>query len=76
METSHNVRTSFLDFVHFEESTTKKKKEHILETMRKEGEVLLIWVQQKQPVLLGSVSSPLCVCENWKWYVVKHNCVN
>ena len=22
---------------------------------------------------LGSVSSPLCVCENWKWYAVKHN---
>jgi len=25
---------------------------------------------------LGSVSSPLCVCENWKGYVVKHNYVN
>ena len=25
---------------------------------------------------LGSVSSPLCVCETRKRYVVKHNCVN
>ena len=24
---------------------------------------------------LGSVSSPLCVCENWKGYVVKHKYV-
>jgi len=27
------------------------------------------------PKLLGSVSSPLCVCETWKLYIVKHNCV-
>jgi len=27
-------------------------------------------------VTLGSVSSPLCVCENWKGYVVKHNYVS
>ena len=26
-------------------------------------------------VNFGSVSSPLCVCENWKVYVVKHNSV-
>jgi len=25
---------------------------------------------------LGGVSSPLCVCENWKGYAVKHNCAN
>jgi len=25
---------------------------------------------------LGSVSSPLCVCESWKGYAVKHNYVN
>ena len=25
---------------------------------------------------IGSVSSPLCVCEYWKGYVVKHNYVN
>ena len=24
---------------------------------------------------LGSVSSPLCVCETWKRYVVKHNLI-
>jgi hypothetical protein len=28
------------------------------------------------PSYVGSVSSPLCVCENWKGYVVKHNYVN
>jgi len=22
------------------------------------------------------VCHPRCVCENWKWYVVKHNSVN
>jgi len=26
--------------------------------------------------ILGRVSSPLCVCENWEGYVVKHNCVS
>jgi len=25
---------------------------------------------------VGSLPSPLCVCENWKGYVVKHNYVN
>jgi len=30
----------------------------------------------KYSVYFGSVSSPLCVCENWKGYVVKHNYVN
>jgi len=27
-------------------------------------------------VLHLEVCHPRCVCENWKGYVVKHNCVN
>ena len=26
--------------------------------------------------VVGKVSSQLCVCDNWKGYAVKYNCVN
>jgi len=35
------------------------------------------WTKKNHNIqMAGEVCHPLCVCENWKGYVVKHNYVN
>jgi len=48
----------------------------VLETYQQEHMLPDLVLLSTEEFLILEMCHPRCACENWKGYVVKHNCVN